>query len=640
MSQVPPQFNPQASFATEAIQPITRVGLPGAKLDAEFSRASESINGLVSRLSEIQRDDGALRNGVVDLNSLSGDVFALLISLGVNPIVWKPGLAIKKGDLVSNPEVIARIEVTGDISHSFTIGMSPGGVPSITYHPTSFPPLFRAVNDMNGKPLFADVASGAASSSCYFNGSVWVLSNQKASWKSTIEAESPELVVLWVGQGQASGAPIITRFFPSITHGTYLAVVDHTSSGTFAADAAKWATVATKPEAGDLIVDAFTGNGATTSFVLSDSPIEEVNTQVFINGIYQPKSAYAISGANIVFGAAPANLAAIEVVSGISVQKAILTVSDFSISTDKLIALSVTEAKIADGAVSAAKLASGAVVTDRLADLAVTAEKIAAGAISEEKLSIASVGTSQLIDAAVIGSKIAQNSIDQSHLSARSVSSTNLAPGPLLLNGATTPMIGKHVVTKEYLERASSVFGSMIGNSAVLTPAIANLAVTSEKLSSQTSMPCQMKGARKSSTESIGGSASSWTDIPGLEIEINRVFPFGRMRVQASISCASSSSHPVAFRVLRNGSAVGSISGTSRTEALAAGGSGGGVGMDSVSIDVIDDLAGNASITHTYKVQARTFTGSTAYINRSQSDPADGSGIRGISQMVLTELTS
>jgi hypothetical protein len=60
----------------------------------------------------------------------------------------------------------------------------------------------------------------------------------------------------------------------------------------------------------------FTGDGTTTTFTLANTPaaLGEL-LQVFINGVYQERSVYTISGANLVFSAAPPNTSTIEVLA-------------------------------------------------------------------------------------------------------------------------------------------------------------------------------------------------------------------------------------------------------------------------------------------------------------------------------------
>ena len=56
----------------------------------------------------------------------------------------------------------------------------------------------------------------------------------------------------------------------------------------------------------------FTGDGATVSFSLG-SAVSENSTNVYINGVYQQKNTYLISGSSIVFSEAPPDTSSIEV---------------------------------------------------------------------------------------------------------------------------------------------------------------------------------------------------------------------------------------------------------------------------------------------------------------------------------------
>ena len=66
----------------------------------------------------------------------------------------------------------------------------------------------------------------------------------------------------------------------------------------------------------DYKVTTGTGNGSNTTLTLSADPGQEGNTQVYIDGVYQSKSNYSISGTTLTFSTAPPNGSAIEVVHG------------------------------------------------------------------------------------------------------------------------------------------------------------------------------------------------------------------------------------------------------------------------------------------------------------------------------------
>ena len=65
----------------------------------------------------------------------------------------------------------------------------------------------------------------------------------------------------------------------------------------------------------NLTHNQFTCNGSTTAFTLSLAPIHENNTQVFLNGVYQNKNTYAVSGTTLTLDTAPANGVILEVMS-------------------------------------------------------------------------------------------------------------------------------------------------------------------------------------------------------------------------------------------------------------------------------------------------------------------------------------
>lgn len=78
--------------------------------------------------------------------------------------------------------------------------------------------------------------------------------------------------------------------------------------------------------------DGFTGNGSTTAFTLANSIDNENKTQVYIDGVYQHKDNYSLSGTTLTFSTAPPNTSDIEVISFGTVSSAddILYDTDFS----------------------------------------------------------------------------------------------------------------------------------------------------------------------------------------------------------------------------------------------------------------------------------------------------------------------
>lgn len=68
-------------------------------------------------------------------------------------------------------------------------------------------------------------------------------------------------------------------------------------------------------DASSLNQNSFTGNGSTTAFTLSQSIDDENKTFVFIQGVYQEKSTYSISGNTITFSTAPQSGYTVEVMA-------------------------------------------------------------------------------------------------------------------------------------------------------------------------------------------------------------------------------------------------------------------------------------------------------------------------------------
>jgi hypothetical protein len=74
-------------------------------------------------------------------------------------------------------------------------------------------------------------------------------------------------------------------------------------------------TVAAGVSGSNLNIDTMTGDGSDTTLTLSINPVNENNTQVFIDGVYQSKANYSISGTTLTFSTAPPNGSSVEVMT-------------------------------------------------------------------------------------------------------------------------------------------------------------------------------------------------------------------------------------------------------------------------------------------------------------------------------------
>lgn len=111
MSTAPSPYERQANFTSfEAVNPTTPK--PGSSLDAEFNAIRTLANALLSRLAEIQRDDGRILNGAVSPDALSTEALTLIGS-NIEPRGdWAPATVYNVRDLVAEAGVnyIARTQ--------------------------------------------------------------------------------------------------------------------------------------------------------------------------------------------------------------------------------------------------------------------------------------------------------------------------------------------------------------------------------------------------------------------------------------------------------------------------------------------------------------------------------------------------
>lgn len=95
MSVAPAPYSRSYSFTDFSVASPT-IQQPGTQIDAQLDAVALTTASLVSRLAEIQREDGAVRNGVVGLDALSEAAKRGLSA----PTAWTPSTAYRVGDLV------------------------------------------------------------------------------------------------------------------------------------------------------------------------------------------------------------------------------------------------------------------------------------------------------------------------------------------------------------------------------------------------------------------------------------------------------------------------------------------------------------------------------------------------------------
>lgn len=97
-----PQYTRTTGFADdERVNTGGRTTVRADRLDAELDGVSTSVNALQTNLELIQRDDGALRDGIVRPNSLSAGTLALLVGGSFTARGdWTTGVLYRVDDLV------------------------------------------------------------------------------------------------------------------------------------------------------------------------------------------------------------------------------------------------------------------------------------------------------------------------------------------------------------------------------------------------------------------------------------------------------------------------------------------------------------------------------------------------------------
>lgn len=103
MSQAP-QYTPATDFSEEeSLNAGGRSSVNTAKLDAELASIAATCNALRANLQIIQRDDTKLRDGIVEIASLSAAVIAFLGGGDFNPRGnWATGAAYTRLDMVTS----------------------------------------------------------------------------------------------------------------------------------------------------------------------------------------------------------------------------------------------------------------------------------------------------------------------------------------------------------------------------------------------------------------------------------------------------------------------------------------------------------------------------------------------------------
>jgi len=192
----------------------------------------------------------------------------------------------------------------------------------------------------------------------------------------------------------------------------------------------------------------FTGNGSATAYTLSQDPLSENNTHIYINGVYQQKTDYTVSGTTLTFDTAP--------VSGDIIEVNMFTVATLG-NTDTMSEgsgnLYHTTAR-ARSAISASGIvsynSSSGVITAAVANDSIDSQHYVDGSIDVGHMSANSIDSAQYVDGSIDVIHMSANSVDSDqyvdgsidliHMSANSVDSDQYVDGSIdtahIANGA------------------------------------------------------------------------------------------------------------------------------------------------------------------------------------------------------------
>ena len=175
-------------------------------------------------------------------------------------------------------------------------------------------------------------------------------------------------------------------------------------------------------------------------------------------------------------------------------------VADGAITTLKLAANAVTQAKIAVDAIQGSVIAAGAITEQKLGVDAVTSAKIADNAITSALIAADAVTTAKIADDAVTNALIATDAVNQDSIAANAVTATQIVAGTITAseiasNAITTAKINAGAITAAKIGTGEitatqiatdTITASQIASDAITTNELAANAVTAAKITANT----------------------------------------------------------------------------------------------------------------------------------------------------------
>jgi len=209
---------------------------------------------------------------------------------------------------------------------------------------------------------------------------------------------------------------------------------------------------------GQIVVSSTGGSGSVVSIGSSDPAIHVTNG----------------TGPNVAIGINPGTITEAYLANdAVTTSK----LRNNSVSGDKVVDGSITTADLADNTVTSAKIVDGTVGAGDLADNSVTTPKLAAASVVTVKLADESVTSAKLADASTTTAKLVDGAVTTAKLDDGSVTSAKLSDG-----SATTAKLGDASVTTVKLSDGS-VTTSKLGDASVTSAKVAQNAIDAARMS-------------------------------------------------------------------------------------------------------------------------------------------------------------
>ena len=176
-----------------------------------------------------------------------------------------------------------------------------------------------AINTYDGKLYLKKNVAGTESI-------VDIGSNQSAVYKEYVYTATANQTTFSGSDDNSQTLTYITGYLQVFLNGVLLENgTDYTATsltsvvlvnGASAGDILQISTFVKVLGTGDIVTDTFSGTGTTPNYTLSATPDNEDNIIVFVDGVYQEKSTYSVSGTTLTFDANLPNGVTAEVVIG------------------------------------------------------------------------------------------------------------------------------------------------------------------------------------------------------------------------------------------------------------------------------------------------------------------------------------